>query len=77
MQRTHSWNTCDLELIAKGAGIKNTVKVGTPGELREAFLNRGKGPSFVHVIIKPGNTDAPNLTFAPDEIRDRFMDSIR
>jgi sulfopyruvate decarboxylase len=76
MQRTHSWSTCDLELIAKGAGIENTVKVGTPGELREAFLNRGKGPSFIHVIIKPGNTDAPNLTLTPDEIRDRFMDSI-
>ena len=76
MQRTHSWTTCDLEVIAKGAGIENTIKVGTAEELKEAFLNRGKGPYFIHAIIKPGNTDAPNLKLTPEKIRDRFMDSI-
>ena len=72
MQQTHSWITCDLELIAKGAGIGNTVKAGSARELREAFLNRGEGPSFIHVIIRPGNTDAPNIELTPTEIRDRF-----
>lgn len=76
MQRTHSWTTCDLELIAKGAGIGNTVKVNTPEELRKAFLDRDEGPSFIHVIIRPGNTDAPNLALTPEEIRDRFMESV-
>jgi len=76
MQQTHSWTTCDLELIAKGAGIKNTVKVNTPGELAEAFLKRGEGPSFIHVIIRPGNTDAPNLTLTPEEIRNRFVGAV-
>ena len=77
MQRTHSWTTSDLELMAKGAGIANTVKAGTADELRGAFLNRGDGPSFIHVIIRPGNTGAPNRTMTPEEIRDRFMESVR
>ncbi|MBN1432228.1 MAG: sulfopyruvate decarboxylase subunit beta [Methanomicrobiaceae archaeon] len=76
MQQTHSWTTCDLELIAKGAGIKNTVKTGSAEELKDALLKRGEGPSFIHVIIKPGNTNAPNLTLTPEEIRDRFVGSI-
>ncbi len=73
MQQTHSWTTCDLELIAKGAGIGNTLKAASAGELREGFLNRGKGPSFIHANIRPGNTDAPNLDMTPEEIRERFM----
>lgn len=76
MQRTHSWTTSDLELIAKGAGIGNTVKTVTAEELKDAFSNRGEGPSFIHAILRPGNTGAPNLTLAPEEIRDRFMKSI-
>ncbi len=76
MQQTHSWNTCDLELIAKGAGIENTVKAASAEELKSAFLNRGKGPSFIHAIIKPGNTNAPNLTLTPGEIRDRFVEGV-
>jgi sulfopyruvate decarboxylase subunit beta len=44
----------------------------------ESALSRpgGEGPSFVHVRIRPGNSDVPNIPLSPEKIRDRFMAAL-
>jgi sulfopyruvate decarboxylase subunit beta len=47
------------------------------GELREAWEDRGRGPTFIHVVLAPGNATVPNILLSPAEIRERFMRAIR
>jgi len=72
-QPTPAYHHVDLELIAIAHGIKNTCKVQDAEELREAFGERGRGPNFIHTIIRPGNEQVGNIPLTPKEIRDRFM----
>ncbi len=76
-QMTHAWGGVDMELYAIAAGITNTHKVHTAEELKHAFQNRGKGPCFIHVLLKPGNSDAKNIPLSPIEIKERFTGSAR
>lgn len=67
----------DLELLAQASGITRTNKVHSPDELRDAYRRaEQRGPSFIHVIIKPGNSDAPNIRLSPLDIRDRFTSAL-
>ncbi|HWQ67903.1 MAG TPA: sulfopyruvate decarboxylase subunit alpha [Methanospirillum sp.] len=67
----------DLELLARAAGIKDTCKVHSAQELGEAYTRpQNLGPRFIHVIIRPGNTAAPNIPLTPTTIRDRFAASV-
>ncbi|MBP2133546.1 sulfopyruvate decarboxylase subunit beta [Methanomicrobium sp. W14] len=75
MQITHSWNVCSLELMAVAAGIKDTAMARTGDDLKRV-LSSGKIPQFVHVIIKPGNSDAKNIPLSPSDIMERFEKSI-
>ena len=75
-QMTHAWNGVDMELYAIAAGITNTSRVHTAEELKEAFKNRGNGPCFIHVILKPGNSDVKNIPLSPIEIKERFIGSL-
>lgn len=75
-QMTPAWSGVDLELYAIAAGITTTCKVHTADELKNAFQSRGRGPCFIHVLLKPGNSDVENITLSPTEIRERFMDSL-
>jgi|GEM_PF-2971962 len=66
-----------MELLALAAGIRNTCKVQDERELEEVWGNRGRGPTFIHVVLKPGNAPVPNIPLAPAEIRVRFVRAIR
>jgi sulfopyruvate decarboxylase subunit beta len=73
-QCTPAYGTIDLELLARAAGIKSTWKVHTGDELVAVYRSgRGTGPRFIHVILKPGNSQAKNIQFSPEEIRIRFL----
>lgn len=75
-QCTPAYSMVDLELAARAFGIKNTCCVHTPEELASAFSSGEMcGPRFIHVIIRPGNTEVPNIPLSPGEIRDRFLSS--
>ncbi len=76
-QPTNAYGQVDMEFLAIAAGIRNTAKVHTPDELRDAWEMRGKGPAFLHVIVQPGNAPVPNIPYAPEDIRDRFMQALR
>jgi sulfopyruvate decarboxylase beta subunit len=62
----------DLELLARGFGIEHTSKVYTSEDLLIA-LQLPIGPKFIHVVIKPGNADVPDLPYAATQIKKRFM----
>lgn len=64
----------ELETVAKGFGISNTLKAGT----REKIMNIGnlsvEGPLFVHIPAISGNhPGVSNIPLDKLEIRDRFM----
>ncbi len=81
---TGSQETCalryiDLEILANACGIPNTHKVNTEEELAYLYKDSlsARQTSFLHVILKPGNTKAQNIPFSPEEITKRFMEALR
>ncbi|HEY3361566.1 MAG TPA: thiamine pyrophosphate-dependent enzyme, partial [Methanosarcina sp.] len=81
---TGSQETCalryiDLETLATACGIPNTAKVNSPEELIEAFrkFRAMQELSFIHVILKPGNTKAPNIPLSPEEVTKRFKEALK
>ncbi|RJQ39059.1 MAG: sulfopyruvate decarboxylase subunit alpha [Nitrospiraceae bacterium] len=52
----------DLEITAKGFGIKDTVKAATKKELINAMKRRGKGIRFIHALAVSGNRDVLNIS---------------
>jgi sulfopyruvate decarboxylase subunit beta len=72
-QGTCTLRQVDLELLAKGCGIIDTVKVHTGDELEKA-LDRKAG--FIHVIAKPVNAKCKEIPLSAKEIRDRFMGAL-
>jgi sulfopyruvate decarboxylase beta subunit len=80
---TGSQETCalryiDLEIFANACGIQNTAKVNTREGLVEAFkkFRAMKELSLIHVILKPGNTNAPNIPMSPEEATKRFRKAL-
>ncbi|MGA2122692.1 MAG: sulfopyruvate decarboxylase subunit beta [Methanoregula sp.] len=76
-QITPSYRQVDLELYARACGFEQTAKVTSAEETGRALASPEQGPSFIHVVIRPGNSDVPNIPLTPREIRDRFMNTIR
>jgi sulfopyruvate decarboxylase subunit beta len=66
----------DLELLARGFGIEHTSKVYTAEDLLTA-LQLPIDPKFIHVVIKPGNANVPDLPYAAAQIKRRFMAHLR
>lgn len=74
-QRTAS-QRLDLELLARCFGIEHTAKVYTAEDLLTA-LQLPVGPKFIHVVIKSGNANVPDLPHAATQIKRRFMEHLR
>ena len=72
-QETCTCTQIDLELLARASGIKDTVKVHTEAELKEALLHK---VNFVHVIVKPVNSACKEIPLSAKEIKQRFMDAL-
>lgn len=76
-QLTPAYGSADMELLAVAAGFRNTAKVQTDAELKDAWRNRVCGPNFIHVLLKPGNSNAKNIPLSPVELKERFMASLQ
>jgi sulfopyruvate decarboxylase beta subunit len=76
-QMTPAYRQVDLELSARACGFEHTIKVTSAEEIGRAIASLKQGPSFIHAVIRPGNSDVPNIPLTPHEIRDRFMNTIR
>ncbi|WP_440949571.1 sulfopyruvate decarboxylase subunit alpha [Methanosphaerula subterraneus] len=75
-QPTYAATGVDLELMARAAGLSATVKVQDAAELAAVCRDRVDAPLFVHVLIRPGNTQVPNIPLPPEAIRDRFIGAL-
>lgn len=75
-QPTHAATCVDLEQVARGFGIANTVKTAGGGDLIAALGARGAGPTFIHVLAVPGNAQVPNVPLGHLENKRDVMESI-
>ncbi len=80
---TGSQETCalryiDLEILANACGIQNTHKVNTAEELVSQYKDslNARQTSLIHVVLKPGNTKAPNIPLRPEEVTKRFKKAL-
>ncbi|MEJ2682845.1 MAG: sulfopyruvate decarboxylase subunit beta [Candidatus Sulfobium sp.] len=76
-QPTLTGSCVDLELVARGFGIKNTVKVSTEEEIVGAIKASHGGLRFIHVLALPGNEAVPNIPLHHLEIKKQFQESLR
>lgn len=77
-QETCALHYIDIEILANACGIRNTAKVNSKEKLIETFrkFRAMKELSFIHVILKPGNTKAPNIPLSPEEVTTRFKKAL-
>ena len=62
--------TCvDLEHVAQGFGIRNTITVAGEQQLIDVMKKPHAGPAFIHVLAIPGNKDVPNIPLHHLEIK--------
>jgi sulfopyruvate decarboxylase subunit beta len=76
-QKTLTGSCVDLELVARGFGIGNTVKVSTREELIDAMRAENTGLKFIHALAVPGNRDVANIPVGHIAIRDEVMNFLR
>jgi len=70
--------TCvDIEVAARGFGIKDTVKAATKKELINAMKRTGRGLRFIHALAIPGNKDVPNISLNHLENKKEVMKFIK
>jgi len=73
-QKTYTQNRMDLEFLARSCGFKNSARVHEAQGLNKAvhdFEQQGE-LSFIHVVLKPGNSSCPNIPLKPKGITKRF-----
>jgi sulfopyruvate decarboxylase subunit beta len=77
-QETCAMRYIDLEIFTKACGIQNTAKVNSREGLIEVFrrFRAMQELSFIHVILKPGNTKAPNIPLSPEDVTKRFKRAL-
>lgn len=76
-QLTPAYRDTDIELLAIAAGLRHTAKAQSESELAAVIGKLGRGPNFVHVLLKPGNSAVNNIPLTPHEIRDRFSAAMK
>ncbi|MFA6226110.1 MAG: sulfopyruvate decarboxylase subunit alpha [Methanoregula sp.] len=76
-QLTPAYRDTDIELLAIAAGFRYTAKAQSEAELVAVIGKLGRGPNFVHVLLKPGNAAVKNIPLTPHEIRDRFAGALK
>jgi len=76
-QPTYASTCVDLERVARGFGITNTVKTAAGADLVAAMGERGNGPRFIHALAVPGNAQVPNIPLDHLENKRQVMASLR
>ncbi len=76
-QPTLTASCVDLELVAKGFGIKDTIKVAGKKQLIDVMKNPCKGLRFIHALAVPGNKDVPNIPLHHLKIKKQVQDFLR
>jgi len=70
--------TCvDLEYVAQGFGIRNTVKVASEEQIVGVMQKPRSGLTFIHVLAIPGNRDVPNIPLHHLEIKKQVQEFLK
>ncbi|HSA79147.1 MAG TPA: sulfopyruvate decarboxylase subunit beta [Nitrospirota bacterium] len=70
--------TCvDLEYVAQGFGIRNTIKVASEEQIVEVMKKPRSGLTFIHILAIPGNRDVPNIPLHHLEIKKRVQEFLK
>jgi sulfopyruvate decarboxylase subunit beta len=72
-QQTLTGECVDLERVAQGFGVHDTVKAATKKGLITAMKHRTDGPRFIHALAVSGNSDAPNIPLGHIEIKEQVQ----
>jgi len=75
-QPTLTGKCVDLELVARGFGIQNTLKTAGKKQLLNAIKIKGRGPQFIHCLALPGNRDVPDIPLHHLEIKRQFQEFL-
>ncbi len=67
----------DLEIVAKGLGIKNTYKASTKKHLIDAMKDSDKGLKFIHALALPGNKDVPPIPLHHLTIKQQVQEFLK
>lgn len=76
-QPTLTGSCVDLEVVARGFGMQNTLKTSSKRDLVSAMRQTGQGLRFIHVVAVPGNRDVPNIPLHHLDIKKQVQDFIR
>jgi sulfopyruvate decarboxylase subunit beta len=76
-QPTLTGSCVDLEVVARGFGIKNTIKVATRKELIDVMKKPHKELTFIHALAIPGNRDLPNIPIHHIETKKQVKEFLR
>jgi sulfopyruvate decarboxylase subunit beta len=76
-QPTLTRSCVDLELVARGFGIRNTFKVSGRKQILEVMKESPKGLRFVHVLAVPGNENVPNIPLGHLQIKQQVQDFLK
>jgi sulfopyruvate decarboxylase subunit beta len=76
-QPTYTAACVDLEAVARGFGIRNTVKVSSAGELVKALGSPPGGPYFIHALALPGNEKVPDIPLGHLEVKAGVREFLR
>jgi len=61
-QPTLTGSCVDLEAVARGFGIRNTVKVSTKRQISHVMKKGHSELLFIHVLARVGNQDVPDIS---------------
>ena len=67
----------DLEVVAKGFGIKHTCKASTKKQLISAMKDNHQGLKFIHALALPGNKDVPPIPFHHLKIKQQVQEFLK
>ena len=75
-QFTYTRAKTDLGKIAEGAGFSSVKIIDRKEEIVPTLKKLSKKCSFILIKGKPGNKKLPIIPLSPQEIKDRFMNSL-
>lgn len=77
-QRTYAADI-NISKIAESIGFKEVFYIDateTTDEIDMSKYKDMKGPIFIQIKVKPGNSDAPIIDLTPSQIKNRFMNDV-
>lgn len=76
-QPTLTGSCVDLELVARGFGIGDTIKAAGQKQLIDAVKGPGKGLRFIHALAVPGNEAVRDIPLHHLEIKRQVQEFIK